>query len=194
MPGTSPGPAGLQYRNNTLSDNERLTLQLQRLQGQLQQQHLYQDATHIMVQRAAQLEVDFDQTAAMLCDEMIQRADCQAAVKRFQELYALEQKHCTMTRAALSGTKFQLYVQHQELHQTRDQLSTALAKLKAAENLLAQHHLPCPRSSTAQHSTAMDAAIPGEQTHAAQSALDSSQAQPQDEQRQRDSPTAACVC
>lgn len=79
-----------------------------------------------MVQRSAQLEVDFDQTAAMLCDEMIQRAECQAALNRFQELYALEQKHCVMTMAALSGTKFQLGVQDQELQQTRNQLLAAL--------------------------------------------------------------------
>lgn len=87
-----------------------------------------QDATHVMVQRAAQLEVDFDQTAAMLCEEMTQRAECQTAVNKFQELYALEQKRCMMTMAALSGTKFQLYVQHQELHQSRDQLSAALVR------------------------------------------------------------------
>lgn len=82
-----------------------------------------------MVQRAAQLEIDFDQTAAMLCDEMAQRSERQTAVNKFQELYALEQKRCMMTMAALSGTKFQLYVQHQELHQSRDQLSAALVSL-----------------------------------------------------------------
>ncbi|KAL3156236.1 hypothetical protein ABBQ32_012513 [Trebouxia sp. C0010 RCD-2024] len=191
MPSEAPEPAGLRHREQDTilnSENVQLRLQLQRLQGQLQQEHLHQDATHIMVQRAAQLEIDFDQTAAMLCDEMAQRSERQTAVNKFQELYALEQKRCMMTMAALSGTKFQLYVQHQELHQSRDQLSAALAKLKAAK-----HNLPCPSSPAARHTTAATDATPRAQTLATQSVLESLPAQPHDEQRLRDSHTAAAV-
>lgn len=68
------------------------------------------------------------------------------------------------------------------------------AKLKAAENLLAQHNLSCPSSPVAAlPPTAATDAMPGVQILATQSVLDSPAAQPQDELRQRDSHTAAAV-
>lgn len=79
-----------------------------------------------MVQRSAQLEIDLDQTAAMLCDEMAQGAQNNAAMVKLQELYALEQKHCTLALTALSGLNIQCCTRTQEVHRCNEQLSAAL--------------------------------------------------------------------
>ena len=98
-------------------------------------------ATHGMVQRSAQMELDLDHTAAMLCDEMTQGAESNAAMIRLRELYVREQSHCRLAMAALSGLKIQLCIRDQELHQSKDQLSEALVSLqhfKAIRLLLCQ--------------------------------------------------------
>lgn len=79
-----------------------------------------------MVQRSAQLEVDLDQIAAMLCDEMTQGAENNVAMVKLQELYALEHKHCTLALTALSGLNIQCCTRNQEVHQCNEQLSAAL--------------------------------------------------------------------
>lgn len=89
-----------------------------------------QDATHIMIQRAAQVEVDLDHTAAMLCDEMTQGAANSAAMLKVQGLYALEQKHFRMAMAALSDSNLHLCIRHQELRQSNEQLLAALVRLR----------------------------------------------------------------
>lgn len=91
-----------------------------------QQVPCLQGAAHIMVQRSAQLEADLDQTAAMLCDEMTQGAKNNAAMVKLQELYALEQKHCTLALTALSGLNIQCCTHNQEVRQCNEQLSAAL--------------------------------------------------------------------
>ena len=93
-----------------------------------------QDATHVMVQRAAQLETDLDDTAAMLCDETTQGAVNNDAILKLQELCALEQKHCEMAMAAMSGLNLQLCTRDQELRHCNEQL---MELRKSNEQLLA---------------------------------------------------------
>lgn len=126
---------------------EALRNHSQKLRTQLHHQHLYQDATHIMVQRAAQLEFDLDQTAAMLCNEMAQGLESQNAIARLQELSAYEQGQRQAAMAVASSYRYKLYIKNQELHHANEQLSAALAKVEETESLLAHARLQSPTSA-----------------------------------------------
>ena len=89
-----------------------------------------QDVTHVLVQRAVQMEVDLDHTAAMLCDAMTQGAADSAAMLELQGLYALEQKRFRMAVAALSGVNVHLCMRDQDLRQSNEQLFAALVRLR----------------------------------------------------------------
>ena len=56
-----------------------------------------------MAQRSAQLEIDLDQTAASLCEEMSHAADRKACMSQLQERYMFEQEHRQLAEAAASG-------------------------------------------------------------------------------------------
>ena len=81
-----------------------------------------QDASHVIVQRASQVEVDLDQAAAMLCHEMQEGCERQAAIGQLAEQLVMQKKHSCMAMTAVSvlGAQLQqkasdLYIVNQEL-------------------------------------------------------------------------------
>ena len=112
-----------------------------------------QDATHVLVQRSAQTEIDLDLTAVMLCDEMTQGAANRAAMLKLQEMYALEQKHCKMAMTVTSGLNLQLCIRDQELRQSNEQLLATLVSFGIIV------FSPDPRSSHMKQSCLTDCGV-----------------------------------
>ena len=111
-----------------------------------------QDATHILVQRAAQLEFDLDQTAAMLCNEMAQGLESQNAIARLQELSAYEQGQRQAAMAVASSYRYKLYIKKQELHHANEQLSAALVSKTLSQAVVNGSNSPGHGGLSMQHS------------------------------------------
>ena len=85
-----------------------------------------QDGTHVMVQRAAQLEIDLDQTAAMLCDELDHSAERDATIAKLEAHKYFEQEHNRMAMATVSSLSYQLCAKDQALQSSNQQLGVTL--------------------------------------------------------------------
>ena len=64
--------------------------------------HCVQEASHVMVQRAAQLEIDLDQTAAMLCHELEDAAERNTAMQQLNGHLAWERENSCMAMTGVS--------------------------------------------------------------------------------------------
>ena len=79
-----------------------------------------QDASHIMVQKSAQMEIDLDQTAALLCQEMQDTADRDAAMCQLKAQLAWERDQRIMAMAAIFTLNAQLQLKNHELGRAAD--------------------------------------------------------------------------
>lgn len=120
------------------STEQEKEIQLHQLQHQLKLQQLYQDATHVIVQRSSQMEIDLDQTAMLLCQEMQAEADRSMIVCQLQSCLAWEQEHRILAMAAMSTLIAQLRLKDQELLAQADDHSNTKAQLERANWLLAK--------------------------------------------------------
>lgn len=111
--------------------------QVEKLQAQLAVQHLYQDASHVMVQRAAQVEIDLDQTAAMLCDEMQQTAKRNAVLQQLTAHLVWERENGRLATAAVCILDAELQQKARDLEAVKHELFITQARLERADSLLA---------------------------------------------------------
>ncbi|KAL0040187.1 hypothetical protein WJX79_010596 [Trebouxia sp. C0005] len=111
--------------------------QLHQLRDQLTLQHLYQDATHVIVQRAIQMEIDLDQTGILLCEEMQAGAERDAAICQLQACLAWAQEQRILAMASMSTLTAQLRLKDQQLSAQADEHSKTKVQLERANLLLA---------------------------------------------------------
>ena len=69
------------------------------------------------------MEIDLDQTAVLLCEEMQAIADRDVKICQLQARCAWEQEHCKLAMAALSTVNAQLQLKNQELLAQADEHS-----------------------------------------------------------------------
>ena len=81
-----------------------------------------QDASHVMVQRAAQVEIDLDQTAAMLCDEMQQSAKRNAVLQQLTAHLAWERENGRLATAAVCILDAELQQKARDLEAVKHEL------------------------------------------------------------------------
>jgi len=82
-----------------------------------------QDASHVIVQRSFQMEIDLDQTAVLLCQEMQEGADRNVTICQLQARLAWEQEHRILAMAAMSTLTAQVQLKDQELLAQADEHS-----------------------------------------------------------------------
>lgn len=92
---------------------------------------ILQDATHVMVDRAAQLESDLEQTALMLCQEMAAANSREQLLQQSRQQCAHQQSlnHRAMTEVA--NLRWQLQMQHQVLAMSQAELCKTGVRLGA---------------------------------------------------------------
>lgn len=73
-----------------------------------------------MVQKSAQMEIDLDQTAALLCQQMQEAADRDAAMCQLQAQLAWERDQRIMAMAAIFPLNAQLQLKNHELGRAAD--------------------------------------------------------------------------
>ncbi|KAL0029031.1 hypothetical protein WJX77_000568 [Trebouxia sp. C0004] len=132
---------------STSSTKQDTEDQLRQLQHQLKLQHLYQDATHVIVQRSFQMEIDLDQTAVLLCQEMQAGAHRDVSICQLEACFAWEQEHRILAMAAIATLTAQLRLKDQELLAQADEHNNTKAQLECANLLLANMGTKAPETN-----------------------------------------------
>lgn len=83
---------------------------------------ILQDATHVMVDRAAQLESDLEQTALMLCEEMAAASSREQLLQQSRQQCAHQQNLNFRAMTEVANLRWQLQMQHQVLAMSKAEL------------------------------------------------------------------------
>ena len=107
-----------------------------------------QDAFHVTVQRAAQTQVDLDQTSAMLCDEMQENARLDVSIHQVKGHLAWEREHGQLAMAAVRFLDAELRQRAYEVDTAKHELF--ITKVGNATTRNAHVHLCCNQHLTLQ--------------------------------------------
>ena len=108
--------------------------------------HVLQEVSHIIIQRSAGLDVDLDQVATMLCQELQDAAGRDALLSRLQTSVALERDLGNIAIAEVSMLNFQLQERTRELEAVNVKLCQT--KVSLVLNFHSTVHQP---ESTSRH-------------------------------------------